>query len=32
MRDLDQHPLGPTENLLARHMKVIEEMETIPIE
>jgi len=32
MRDLDQYPLGPTEHLLVRHMKVIEAMETIPVE
>jgi hypothetical protein len=32
MRDLDQNPLGPTEDLLLRHQKVIGAMETVPRE
>ena len=32
MRDLDQNPLGPTEDLLTRHMKVIGTMQTVPVE
>jgi hypothetical protein len=32
MRDLDQNPLGPTDELLLRHKKVIDAMETIPCE
>lgn len=32
MRDLDQNPLGPTEHVLQRHRKVINDMETIPRE